>query len=118
MWLGTKNPKGYGLFYLAGKMMAAHRFSIEMSAGAIPPNLQVDHLCRNPACVKPEHLELVTPQENVRRGKAGVLRRARTHCGRGHELTEANVYVDARGRHNCRSCRAAAEARRREGQRI
>lgn len=33
--------------------------------------MQLDHLCRNPACCNPSHLEPVTPKENTRRGNAG-----------------------------------------------
>ncbi len=30
--------------------------------------MDVDHLCRNRACVNPKHLELVSHKENLRRG--------------------------------------------------
>lgn len=41
-----------------------------MLRGPIPDGLQLDHLCRNPSCVNPAHLEIVTGAENIRRGKA------------------------------------------------
>jgi hypothetical protein len=37
--------------------------------GAVPPGLDLDHLCRNRACINPDHLEPVTRGENLRRGR-------------------------------------------------
>ena len=39
----------------------------------IPAHRQVDHLCRLRACVNPDHLELVTARENIRRGNGTKL---------------------------------------------
>jgi len=76
---------------------------------------QLDHLCRNPRCVKPEHLEPVTSQENTLRGDTVAARRkAQSHCIRGHAFTEANTI--ARGRNRaCRECQrqAVRESQRR-----
>jgi hypothetical protein len=69
--------------------------------GAIPDGLHIDHLCRNRACCHPDHLEAVTPRENVRRG----VRSQVTHCPKGHEYTPENTKVK-RGRRNCRACEA------------
>ena len=73
-WRGCKNPKGYGLFRQAlpssdlGRLVIAHRFAYELSHGAIPKGLTLDHLCRNRACVRPDHLEPVSLRENIQRG--------------------------------------------------
>jgi hypothetical protein len=48
----------------------AHRFAYMLLVGAIPPGLTLDHLCGQPACVRPEHLEPVTNAENLRRRHA------------------------------------------------
>ena len=49
------------------KAVLAHRRVYEHMVAAVPPGLQLDHLCRNQECVNPYHLEPVTQQENLRR---------------------------------------------------
>lgn len=46
----------------------AHRYYYAQRHGSIPKGMVLDHLCRIPACVNPEHLDLVTHKENIRRG--------------------------------------------------
>lgn len=70
-WTAATNEKGYGMFWNGERAVRAHRFAFEAQHGEIPDGLQIDHLCRNPACCNPNHLEAVTPQENTRRGDAG-----------------------------------------------
>ena len=72
-YTGSLNEKGYGIFWSNSEQrtMRAHRFAFEDQVGPIPEGMQLDHLCRNPACCRPSHLEPVTSGENTRRGNAG-----------------------------------------------
>ena len=67
-WVGRTGKDGYGSVGAARNSRLAHRVSYEWWMGDIPDGLEIDHLCRNRACVRPDHLEPVTHMENVRRG--------------------------------------------------
>jgi hypothetical protein len=69
LWTGRTSPKGYGTY---GKRLAYHLL-FELLVEPVPAGLQLDHLCRVPACVNPDHLEIVTPRENTRRGLQAKL---------------------------------------------
>jgi hypothetical protein len=103
LWTASTNRQGHGHFFPERKTcLTAHRWSYEFLVGPIPEGLHLDHLCRIPSCVNPDHLEPVTVAENVRRGLHGVLR---TRCGEGHELTDENVYLrPGDGSRRCRKC--------------
>lgn len=104
IWTAAKQ-KGYGHFVSDGHHYRAHRVAYEWLVGSIPAGLQIDHLCRNRACVNPDHMEPVTRKENIARGFSLSARRKRqTHCQRGHEFDPVNTYIDKLGRRNCRTC--------------
>lgn len=89
-----------------------HRVWWEASNGPVPKGMQLDHLCRNRRCVRPAHMEVVTPKENTRRGNAPTIITARTGvCKRGHVLKGKNVYVYPSGVRSCRICHDAAQKR-------
>jgi hypothetical protein len=99
-WAASKNEKGYGMFWLNSKHSKAHRVAYELLVGPIPDGMELDHLCRNRACVNPDHLEPVTHAENMARSRA-----ARKHCPHGHEYTEENSWFDKTGeKRMCRTC--------------
>ena len=103
-----RRPGGYGQFWAAGRMVGAHRFAFTLLVGPIPAGLELDHLCRNHACVNPEHLEPVTQAVNLLRGVGFCAANARrTECPQGHPLSGANLYVRPDGRRKCRECKNA-----------
>jgi hypothetical protein len=108
LWIGEQGHSGYGRFDCGGgRRIAAHRFSLSLSRGPIPPELVVDHLCRNTTCVNPQHLEAVTNWENTLRSTNFIGRNpSKTHCPAGHAYSGANLYVQPGIRkRECRACR-------------
>lgn len=113
LWTGDTFRTGYGRFRADHGRVRAHRYSYVAHGGTLAPNMVLDHLCRTPACVNPEHLEQVPPRINVLRGTSPAARRAKqTHCKSGHLFDEQNTYVRASGWRRCRRCHATSEKRR------
>lgn len=73
IWQGGSTPLGYGRLSFDGCLYPAHRWFYEDAGHTIPTGLLLDHLCRVPACVNPDHLEPVSGAENVQRGAAAKL---------------------------------------------
>ena len=122
MWTAHVTNRGYGTLgetVAPGKSTSryAHRVSYEMHHGPIPEGLVVDHLCNTKRCVNPDHLQVLTSQENIARSTHPVIeRRKQGRCIRGHDLTDpANLY--RRPDNNRVACRACFRARQQEAAR-
>lgn len=106
VWGRSITDKGYGTITgEGGANLKAHRVAYELTRGPIPTGLELDHLCRNRACINPEHLEPVSHRENVLRGMAPTSANAvKTHCPRGHEYDAKNTRQTNTGGRRCRAC--------------
>lgn len=105
-WRGAHFDTGYGQIMIDRRLRGVHRVVYELLKGPIPDGLFLDHLCRNPPCCNPAHLEPVTNGENILRGEGWGARNARkTHCLHGHPYDEKNTYLLGKSR-SCRTCRA------------
>lgn len=109
LWDGYIGTDGYGR---TGTHVPAHRAAYESSKGRIPDGLDIDHLCRTPLCINPEHLEAVTPAVNTLRGVSfSAINHRKVKCDNGHPFDAANTYRRPNGHRDCRECiRARARA--------
>lgn len=109
-WRGAL-VRGYGQLKASDKLDYAHRISYELFIGKISSGLVIDHLCRNPKCVNPLHLEPVTHKVNILRGVgASAMNARKTACHNGHPFTRANTYYIPPKRlgRMCRTCNRAS----------
>jgi HNH endonuclease len=108
-WTKYVGKKGYAVTPVGSRrdgtyrVVGVHRFVYEQIVGPIPDGYQIDHLCKNRKCAKPDHLEAVTPVENIRRSDVNAWRRAKTHCPQRHSYAE-----HGRVRRGCRECMLCA----------
>lgn len=109
LWTRSRSRDGYGWASLNDKTWQAHRLVYVLLRGNPPTGLVLDHLCRVRHCVNPDHLEPVTPRENLVRGETPA---GATHCAKGHPLSP--WYKQRR----CIRCNAEYEASRREAKRL
>lgn len=115
LWL-TPRADGYGRVQIGWVRRRAHVWAWEAVNGPVPEGLVLDHLCRQRACVRPEHLRPVTPRENTMAPGSLAVAKAhaeRTHCPHGHAYTTENT-IRRDGKRRCRTCvNAQRRARRR-----
>jgi hypothetical protein len=107
LWLGYLH-RGYGEFWDSTNATKnrAHVFAYRKLVGPVPYGMVLDHTCRNRSCVNPEHLELVSFQDNLLRGNGQpAINSRKTHCVHGHEFTPENTYVAGACGRSCKTCR-------------
>src|ERR1019366_2581496 len=107
LWKPRATAYGYGDFRIGAprKHWRAHRLAYLWTVGSIPDGLQLDHLCRVRSCVKPSHLEAVTPRVNLLRGNTAAAKNSRkTHCKIGHPFNQQSA---ANRKRYCRPCAAS-----------
>lgn len=111
LWQGARQRSGYGSLRFGKKTFLVHRFVFELLVGPIPDGLELHHKCGIRHCCNPDHLSVIAPTDHRHLSR-------KTHCARGHELTEENrLYftgVNA-GKSCCRIC--AQESTRKAMQR-
>jgi hypothetical protein len=95
---------GYSRIRIGNKQIQAHRWAWELINGAIPDGKVIDHLCKNKACIAPDHLRVVSQQENIMAGLHNIDNR--THCNQGH-IFEGNIMVRKNGKRECGECNRA-----------
>ena len=117
LWIAATDPDGYGFHHSELSTKRAHRYSFWLHNGYLTEGLMVRHLCHNPCCVNPDHLEEGTAKDNrrdaIQAGRASLgdehYNSKKTHCPQGHEYTEDNVYLiqtraNARKSRTCKIC--------------
>lgn len=110
---------GYVSIRVANGRFPSHRVIASIINGKDLGNLEPDHLCRNRACIRPAHLEVVTASENIRRGTAWHHFKKlaeKDTCKNGHSLADCLVSVRPSGtvKRACRECHRVNESNRRE----
>lgn len=84
LWTASLTTTGYGMFHHHPFGRMAHRAAWRIYRGPIPDGMLIDHMCRVPICVNPDHLRVVTPQINTIQNSVSVAakRAAQTVCSR------------------------------------
>lgn len=109
-WTAAMHPDGYGQFAFDGRSWHAHQIAARWSGRDVPRGFEIDHLCRNRACVRPDHLDVTTHRVNVLRGRGvGVRNAEKTHCRKGHPLARPHE----NGPRRCEPCFKARFSRER-----
>ena len=110
-WCGHLDVDGYSKL----RGTTGHKLSYETFVGPVPEGLELDHKCRNRACINPGHLQCVTHVDNVAKAVHGEKHRntRKTHCLHGHVFSKSNTRVETWNGVTMRKCRACMTVRQR-----
>jgi len=122
IYSGCLDRDGYGRATIrengTSRTRIVHRVVYAAHKGKIPEGLVADHKCKVRSCCNPDHIDIVTPGENQRRGDSGKASHeramARDACAKGHKYEEVGVYWHTDGRRRCAECARAAARRQNE----
>lgn len=108
IWTGYIDKDGYGMLTDRSRYLV-HRISYQLYNGKIIDNMVIDHLCKNRKCVNPNHLDMITKQENnLRSSSPSSINIRKKKCKHGHILTNENTYIQKftyrKPRRLCRKC--------------
>lgn len=102
-WTGGIQSQGYGTTRYEGKNWLVHRLVYTYYKGDIAAGLVIDHMCKNKVCCNPDHLQTISPKENVLLGEGPTAKNSKKEeCLYGH----AYDALDKRGFRYCRTCKA------------
>jgi len=102
LWKGCTDIGGYGQMSLTSKThIQAHRLSFIMHKGIVPNEKDVImHLCDNPPCTNPDHLELGNQSKNMSHAWKVHPYPRKDKCKKGH----AYDMINSRGHNVCKTC--------------
>lgn len=130
VWTGHRNRTLYGVYGLyicetkKWRNVSVHVLALRTVGQELLKGMHTDHLCRVRHCLRPSHLQVVTPRVNSMRGTTTLIAiaRAKTRCPQGHALKPGNLapWQLTRGKRCCLTCIRAGyrEAKRRYRERL
>jgi hypothetical protein len=89
MWNRTINSDGYSTFELRGRAYKVYRYFYELHVGPMSAENEVHHACRNPRCIRSDHLVQLSAAEHrvvsqnflaERKSRKDSLQSAATRC--------------------------------------
>lgn len=115
-WTGRVEDNGYVRLFFGGERWLLHRLVWSILVGPIPEGLVLDHQCKVRSCCNPDHLRVVTQEENNdTSGSLTARNKRKTHCPADHPYDQTNGghWVSRDGRRRGRYCRACHRDRAR-----
>lgn len=118
-WQNYRREAGCGLTNVNGRSVGAHEAFYELYATPVPEGLELDHLCHDPSCVNPDHLEAVPHWTNLMRSDCpSAINARKTECPQGHALSGSDLCIEHRSNgKDCRRCKICMRVQRNESRR-